>query len=418
MKVHNRFLPILLILLASSTISFSQVNINGEFRPRAEYSHGYGTLAEKDQNPSLFTTQRTRLNLLFSSDIFSTKISLQDVRTWGNQPQLVNNEDFATSIHEAWGEIKLCKNWKLKLGRQEMIYDDHRIFGNVGWAQQARSHDLILFKYDNWLTAHVGIAYHENTNRKNNFYDGPDAYKTMQLLWLNKKLDNLSISLLFLNNGVPITTKDNQGNIISEKISFSQTVGPRVVYNKDKIQIAGNFYYQGGKDGAEKKLDAFEFAADFSYKVTENTNLVAGYEFLSGTDYNETSKNNSFFPLYGTNHKFNGFMDYFYVGNHRNNVGLHDFFLKPVFNFNKISLSTHLHIFSSAAKLGEDINNYLGTEVDLAFKYAITGKLAFQAGYSQMFASSSMEALKGGSKDEINNWAYLMLTVKPTFFQN
>jgi hypothetical protein len=56
--------------------------------------------------------------------------------------------------------------------------------------------------------------------------------------------------------------------------------------------------------------------------------LAAGYEYLSGNSYNKTDKVYAFEPFYGTNHKFNGFMDYFYVGNHINSVGLHDAWLK------------------------------------------------------------------------------------------
>jgi hypothetical protein len=33
-----------------------------------------------------------------------------------------------------------------------------------------------------------------------------------------------------------------------------------------------------------------------------------------------------------------------------------------------------------------------------------------------MFATETMEILKGGSRDEINNWAWAMVTFKPTFF--
>jgi hypothetical protein len=240
----------------------------------------------------------------------------------------------------------------------------------------------------------------------------------MHLLWLNKKLDNWNLSFLFLNNGVPVNTLDDNNEIVSQSISFSQTVGPRVVFSKNRIKVAGNLYYQGGKDESEKDLRALEAAFDFGYKVSDRTNLLIGYEYLSGTNYNETGTNKSFLPLYGTNHKFNGFMDYFYVGNHKNSVGLHDMFLKPSFIFNKVTLLTHLHVFSSAAKIGDDIDSYLGTEIDLQLKYVIAEKLAFQAGYSHMFASSSMEVLKGsGSKDATNNWAYLMLTIKPTLYK-
>lgn len=52
----------------------------------------------------MFTSQRTRLNLDYTGDKITTKLVLQDVRNWGNQKQLVGNEDYVISIHEAWAE--------------------------------------------------------------------------------------------------------------------------------------------------------------------------------------------------------------------------------------------------------------------------------------------------------------------------
>ena len=69
-----------------------------------------------------------------------------NVRTWRNQPQQIANQDFATSVHQAWAEMNFSPEISLKVGRQELAYDDQRIFGNAGWAQQARSHDVALYK--------------------------------------------------------------------------------------------------------------------------------------------------------------------------------------------------------------------------------------------------------------------------------
>ncbi|HSM47731.1 MAG TPA: hypothetical protein VK872_07945, partial [Draconibacterium sp.] len=85
--------------------SNAQFSLSGEFRPRTEFSHGYKTLAYEDQDWSTITTQRARLNFIFQNEVLRTKLVLQDVRQWGSQPQLVTNEDYATSIHEAWAEV-------------------------------------------------------------------------------------------------------------------------------------------------------------------------------------------------------------------------------------------------------------------------------------------------------------------------
>ncbi|MDO8928863.1 MAG: alginate export family protein, partial [Bacteroidota bacterium] len=323
----------------------AQFSLSGEFRPRTEYSHGFGTLAAEDQKASLFTSQRTRLNFDFKMDLLKVGLVLQDVRTWGSQPQQVANQDFATSVHQAWAEINFTPEISLKAGRQELAYDDYRIFGNVAWAQQARSHDVALFKYAKKVNVHLGIAHHENTNRKDNIYDGPDAYKDLQFLWINQKTAGLSWSLLFLNNGKPV----NEGT--EQKTKYSHTFGTHLEVPMDKLAFSGNFYFQTGEDGARKALNAYNLLAEATYKSSEKTQWQLGYEMLSGTDYNIEEKNASFTPLYGTNHKFNGFMDYFYVGNHLSSVGLADAFAKFATSKNKTTFNADLHFFASTAKI-------------------------------------------------------------------
>lgn len=401
------YLAILCLFMGSQVKA--QFSLSGEFRPRTEYSHGYSTLAAEDQKASVFISQRTRLNFDYKMDLLKVGLVLQDVRTWGNQPQQVANQDFAISVHQAWAEINFTPEISLKAGRQELVYDDHRIFGNVAWAQQARSHDVALFKYTKKVNVHLGIAHHENTNRKDNIYDGPDAYKDLQFLWINQKLAKLSWSLLFLNNGRPVTEETVQNT------KYSQTFGTHLEVPMDKLAFSGNLYFQTGEDGARKSLNAYNLMAEATYKSSEKTQWQLGYEILSGTDYDIEEKNASFTPLYGTNHKFNGFMDYFYVGNHLSSVGLADAYAKFVTSKNKTAFNADLHFFASTARISETADNYLGTEIDLSFTQTINPSAKITFGYSQMFGSESLEILKGGSKGTTNNWAYIMIAVTPKF---
>jgi hypothetical protein len=401
------YISILCLFLV--TQAKAQFSLSGEFRPRTEYSHGFGTLAAEDQKASVFTSQRTRLNFDYKMDLLKVGLVLQDVRTWGSQPQQVANQDFATSVHQAWAEINFTPEISLKAGRQELAYDDHRILGNVAWAQQARSHDVALFKYTKKVNVHFGIAHHENTNRKDNIYDGSDAYKNLQFLWINKKTAGLSWSLLFLNNGKPVT----EG--IEQKSKYSQTFGTHLEIPMDKLAFSGNFYFQTGEDGARKALNAYNLLAEATYKSSDKTQWQLGYEILSGTDYDIEEKNASFTPLYGTNHKFNGFMDYFYVGNHLSSVGLVDAFAKFATSKNKTTFNADLHFFASTAKISETADNYLGTEIDLSLTQTINPAAKITFGYSQIFGSESLEILKGGSRGTTNNWAYLMISVTPKF---
>ncbi|MBI5539696.1 MAG: alginate export family protein [Bacteroidia bacterium] len=420
----------LALLLSQFICSYSQFKLSGELRPRFEYNHGYKSLANENQDASAFTSQRSRLLFEYKDDNLLFSITLQDVRMWGSQKQLATNEDFATSIHEAWAEVLFTKKISLKAGRQELSYDDQRILGGVDWLQQARAHDVAIFKYTGKLNAHLGFAFHQSGTITNNFYTGPDSYKSMQFVWLNKKTDKLNISLLFLNNGAPYTkTKDTLGNMTEQGVRYSQTLGPRIVYSKNKISTSFNFYYQMGKTSANKTINSYEGAMELGYKISDKLGINLGFERLSGTSQTDTAnkEDNSFNPLYGTNHKFNGTMDYFYVSNHIGSVGLNDIYLKLAYSKNKISASLTAHNFTSASDIldkKEFVNNgkitamssSLGNEIDLDFGYSISKSITFKAGYSHMFGTESLVALKGGKKEEISNWAWLMLVVKPTFF--
>lgn len=414
-RIQHFALGIALMLTGSMT-AHAQFALSGELRPRTEYSHGYKTLAADNQQGSLFTSQRTRLNLDFTKDKLSTGLVLQDVRVWGSQAQLVSNEDKAASIHQAWLEYSFTPAISLKAGRQELVYDNSRIFGNVGWAQQGRSHDLVLLKYSGKIKVHAGLAYHEDAVRTNNFYFGPDAYKSMQFLWAQYGTENLKTSLLFLNNGVPIPRDTTgMGPVSDQGISFSQTLGPVISYTTDLLALSAEAYHQMGKDAAENNLSAWYAKLEAGVKLSK-VSVFAGYEYLSGTAFDEgAGSNKSFTPFYGTNHKFNGFMDYFYVGNHVNNVGLQDIYLKAKTKLGPLAIGADLHIFNTAAEMAAGADSYLGTELDLVCSWKLDDQFALTAGYSHMLPGAGMATLKGGSQNTYHNWAWLMLTAKPRF---
>ena len=160
-----------------------------------------------------------------------------------------------------------------------------------------------------------------------------------------------------------------------------------------------------------KKINALNFLAE----ATIPAGFTVGIEHLSGTDYNETSKVKSFTPFYGTNHKFNGFMDYFFVGNHIGSVGLNDVYLKYSFSKNKIGINADLHYFGAAAKISAESPQYLGTELDISVSWLVQPAAKISGGFSRMFAGKSMQTIKGGDYKTAQNWAYVMLSVTPVF---
>lgn len=414
-KCKSSLFTIVLFFLAIP-FSFGQLELSGELRARPEYRRGYKSLATSDQDPAFFLSQRTRIKLHYGWEKLSFHISLQDVRTWGSTSQL-NVSDGFFSVHEAWGAVQISQQFNLKVGRQELAYDDHRILGSVDWAQQGRSHDLVLLEFGkNNFRWHTGLAYNQDKEQlSTTFYSVPGNYKTMQFIWLHSEFDKAQGSILFLNNGMqnPDTT-----------MSFSQTMGAYLNFDLGRVKMNVAGYYQVGKDALKKDLSAgyahVEFSLPFSFGLTPSV----GMEYLTGTDQSNSLTNHSFTPLYGTNHKFNGHMDYFYVGNHLNDVGLADPYIRLLYKLDNYVFTGTAHFFASSADILDPgdpallLNSYLGTEVDLSLSWRIQENISISAGYSQMLATNSMEAIKGGDSSTTNNWAWLMLTFTPDFIKS
>ena len=311
------------------------------------------------------------------------------------------------------------QNNSITIGRQEWVYDNSRILGNVGWAQQARSHDAILFSNQNTGTRFdIGLAYNQSSEKitGNNLYPN-NTYKALQFIWFQKKWEKTQWSLLFLNNGLQDKASDNSGN---EKTYYSQTLGSYGKFTFGKWNLYAEAYWQTGKDGVNNDLNAFLLGGEGHYAFNPKFLLIGGFEHLSGNDQGKPSgnKNKAFTPFYGTNHKFNGFMDYFYVGNHANSVGLTDVYLKTQFKFNpKATYSINLHHFSAAAAIPNHSDKNLGMELDLVYSRSIYKDVKITAGYSHFFPEQGLKTLQGNTDNQSNDWAWLMLTVNPVIFK-
>lgn len=420
-----------LVACLSFLITRSQeFSLGGEFKPRFEYRNGYGRLRPSNDSldlPASFVTQRSRLNLNYSDPKQKLKLGaiLQDVRNWGSTEQQNIGDKNTFDVHEFWIELGISNKWSIKAGRQELNYDNARVVGNSDWAQQARSFDAALLKYtDLQQKFQANIVFGMNSKSEvlsREIYD-VNNYKFLQIFWLNKKFKNLNTSFLLLNNGLEYTVnKDLPLSAANRSVSYSQTVGGRVEFAKGKWELNSEGYFQGGHDANHKKLNAWDAAIDLKWKASNTITLVAGGEVLSGTAMNETDgKNHSFTPLYGTNHKFNGTMDYFFVGGRlANKTGLEDFYTSIRYKHGKFNIDLTPHLFYSMAAIfnqGRQLNSFLGIESDLAAGYKISEIMLVQGGISALKGSSTLEFLNaGGDKNKLNTWFWTQMVVKPRF---
>lgn len=412
MNYPKIFFTCLLILMIPATL-LAQLSLDGELRPRTEYRNGYGALQPEEAGSAFFTSQRTRLSMLYRTDLYNIKVTGQDIRVWGDEEQL---RDIANvNIHEAWAELKISEKLDAKLGRQELVYDDHRLLGNVNWTQPARSHDALVFRYhntDTGFSADAGGAFNQETER---LFDTPyllDNYKVLSYIWLHKKAGPLQISLTGLTDGFQ---RDQSTTV------FRYTYGSHLVYNAGDLQITGTVYVQSGDDAARDNISAHMYAVKTSYTLS-NLRLSAGYDYLSGgSSRNSNPERRAFNTLYATNHKFYGHMDHFLnIPSDTRSGGLQDRYLQANYKINgHADIMATYHYFSLAGNIAAPddpvtaLEKSLGSEMDFGFAYTFTPEITLQAGYSFLIPSASLERIQQVDAGAPQQWGWVMLSLTP-----
>jgi hypothetical protein len=431
----------------------AQLTFSGQIRTRSELRDGQGT-PSPDTIPAFFTSQRTRINVAYNTYRIKFYTSLQDVRVWGQDASTVNR--FTTEpndglmLHEGWAEISLVdtgrvvKNFSLKIGRQELVYDDVRFLGNLDWLQQGRRHDAVLLKFDhNGWTAHLGAAFNQNAERKSNHvYNGvatayPSGtnglgamYKSMQFLYVNRKLHFGNTSFLAFKDDFSKFTFAESDSLKKNPIYGSGvhsrfTIGANMYGTAvRKLNFAMSAFYQGGSFRDGTPLSEYLLSASGLYSIGRKFAVGPGVDLTSGNNgSNPARKYQRFDPLYGTPHKFWGSMDYFYVADGFGANGLADYYIQSRYKMkDNLAMVGNIHRFVlPEAVKGSDgklLQKGLGTEIDLMVNYNMTRIISFEAGYSMMLATETMSSPKVKNvkhASENLNWAYLMISIRPEF---
>ncbi|MEX2603652.1 MAG: alginate export family protein [Gracilimonas sp.] len=413
-KYLKQALIIILGFTFMPIMSYSQVNLTAEFRPRTELRDGYRILNTSESDPAFFTSQRTRLNFMYAGNSYQLKISGQDVRTWGEVNQLDDTPN--VNIHEAWAQLDLSELLKVKLGRQELVYDDQRLLGSVNWAQQGRSHDALLLKYQDpssTFKVDLGAAYNQEGEKLQGNNYTLSNYKILSYLWLNNDFGALDISGLMLTDGFEIP---------SDEVKFRYTFGTHINYVvSDNLNTSGTLYFQKGDDAARTNISAFMVAAKASY-IFSPFIITAGIDYLSGGEVGDSDPSQKAFnTLYATNHKFYGHMDYFLnIPNETRNSGLRDIYAGVNYiASDKVSMNLTYHHFSSANQIPDpnntalNLDRSLASEIDFSVIHTFTDEIKFQVGYSLLFSDTTLERIQNRDANGLQQWAWAMLIISP-----
>ena len=407
------------------------VVIDGEIRPRVEERDGFTKPLLESNDPGVSVIQRTRLGMTFTSGLLNTQITLQDSRTFGQNPNA--SSDATTGIFEAWAEMVLFRGGSLKVGRQTLTYDDKRLFSASTWSNTGTSHDLALFKYCiNDFQGHIGLAYNNNAMISSETYYTPKSnYRYMGYVWLSKDIvKGLNVSLIGVDEGVQDTIGTKNGaNYLKTSMYHAYTYGGNLKYADPALPVSvlATAYFQGGKNISGSKMNGSQLALNIDYKFSTILSANIGSNYISGDNKATDGIQSNFKKLYGTDHSFNGSMEYWKVPLTQ---GLLDYYAGIVGKINKdLSLEGTFHLFNSeysgVNKKKIAFGKNLGSELDLVVNYKLNTWTSVQAGWSTYFTTTNTLV----SKDIITSatvtpstrtpqWAYVMLTIKPAFLNN
>ena len=326
----------------------------------------------------------------------------------------------------------------MKIGRQELNYDDGRIIGNDDWTMTAPTHDVIKLGYNGEShKVHLMAAYNQNAENKESgstYYSGGlQPYKTMQTLWYHydtpKKM--FGVSRVGMNIGMQ-SARDDQPDVTF----YQQLVGTYMVFRPQYWSLEGAFYYQMGKEEHGMPIDAFMGSAKAKVEIGNWFNLLAGYDYLSGDKYFNVppegglglvfhDKVRGFNAIFGSHHQFYGAMDFFYLSNYVGGFtpGLQNLYIggnmKMLFDQSHsfLDLNAAYHYYAIATNLDYVNTKTLGHEVELAASYTFIDMATVSAGYTYMRGSETMELLNQVSEKRQLHWGWVMLSVKPTLFR-
>jgi hypothetical protein len=403
-----------------STLPDKKLQIDFEFRPRTEYRDGYQQLRNDSTVGSFFTNQRSRLSLNYTyNNRFVLQFAVQDLRVWGQQDPRSTGATIQT--FEAWVEPYITDKLSVRIGRQRLMYENQRLFGENDWRLSGNVHDALNFRYNNSkLSTELALAFNQSAEKYFGTDYAPSGFTNYKFLAVNYLRYSLSkeLTLTMINSTDGFQDKKN-----TEKMNMRYTLGGRIEVTSGSLYGTVSGYYQGGKNPTGTDLSALYFQPEIRYSSASGLVIRAGIEYFSGTANNAgNTTDRSFVPLYGAAHRFNGSMDL--ITKFPTDVkgsGLVNPYLFIIKSLSKkVDLRADFHSFHSQSPYYVNdvkIGKYLGFENDWLISFKPNQVTKIDAGISYMNPTDSFALLKGGGNGNLNlTWAYISLTFKPVLF--
>jgi len=402
--------------LTTEIAKAADISFSGQILTRYESNeHGRNTVNtfNDESDAGDFMVSRVRLNAdVAVNDTTSAFIQMSRNATWGantagnntgnetggaNGSFQVSDNDNLLGLHQAYFTLKNFAGLPvdMKLGRQQIVLDGHRLFGNTIWTVGQQTHDALRLdhKHDNMTFSYAWITGSEAGIPTNNaMISTNDEIETHMAYMKYAGILGGNLSVTYAGIIDPCGNNSSCTTAPAQSENDMHTLGLRQAGQLYGIDYRGEYYYQFGDAnqdaqnlttgastaGVAVDRDAYMFGVRIG-KTFKNVNmkpsLTVWYDYLSGTDDSDltasTVKYKSFNPVFDTGHKFYGLQDLFLgigTGNETNGtaaLGLQDLAIKtkmspaPGWTF-----KADYHWFYTAASARANVNRGLAGAAD------------------------------------------------------
>jgi hypothetical protein len=425
------------LFLASGKTN-GQLELSAEIRPRFEVNHGFGNVPLTTDVATVFVSQRTRLNISHKGNSTEFFFSLQDVRVWGDDNLASRTASFMNTsslgIHQAWMGLRLGESGFVRVGRQELAYDDQRLLSARNWPQYGQTYDAVLFR-NTFDKGHIDVALSYNNDPtkmssgfgNNHFLNDPieNRIRTLNFLYLKRNVGKKAyLSGLAIVSGYQ---KDKQSNTIY----VMATLGGHFSMQRRFSELKANYYIQRGKSQMGKEMQSFFASAEASWKLARLRPGI-GIDVVSGNDAtnsanNYRAKEHSFDLLYGVRFLRYGRLNQYVLPSSTLGGGWVDLYpsvSRQTNNYGTFTAEWHffrLHqpVVNPLVSNGI-IEGSLGNEINLIWNYNVKNNLNLNAGVAWYRTNDNFAYIKRFRPDAIATpfYSWFMLTYKPVLFKS
>jgi hypothetical protein len=127
-----------------------KLTIGGQYRLRYEYLRDFDFDDDAGASNDFFG-QRVRVDLRLDLNArLAAFAQIQDVRNWGEESSTIDDSADGLDLHQGWLEVRDVPGigGAARLGRQDLSLGAERLIGGLDWANQGRSFDGIVQRWD------------------------------------------------------------------------------------------------------------------------------------------------------------------------------------------------------------------------------------------------------------------------------